>query len=81
MTCLCLKTVALGELSNHRNACGVFFTRESRVAQARVGSWLGARGYERPRPPLSARVLTRQRGSDGSRGQTLRLSPAESGSG
>lgn len=73
--------VALAELSNHRNACGGFFTRESRGAQARVGSPLGARGYERPRPPLSAGVLTGQRGSDDSRGQTLALSPAESGSG
>ncbi len=58
-----------------------FCLRESRAAQARVVPPLGARDYARSRPSLSARVLTRQRGSDGLRSQTLGLSPVESASG
>jgi len=56
-----LKRVAFAELHNHRKPCGGFFKRLAHVAQARDGSWLGARTYECLFGSLAAHALTAER--------------------
>ena len=53
-----MKRVRIGELTPVFKRSWGFFMRESALAQARVGSSLGARVRERTSLPLSARVLT-----------------------
>jgi len=73
--------VAPGELTPVTNVWRGFFMRERHVAQARVGSWLVARGYERVRGGLSARPLTALRGSAASGENPLALSACSRGPG